>query len=76
MNKQGKEKYKMYSLRHKRTPGNLMSEPNLVCKETRSLRKGLILNRINRVLPTEQLPPPQITFQFIKRKCLRNLLII
>lgn len=35
-----------------------MSEPNLVCKETRRLRKGLMLNRIKGVVPTEQLPPP------------------
>jgi hypothetical protein len=34
--KQGqKEKYKMYSLRRKRVPGNLMLEPNPVLKEFR-----------------------------------------
>lgn len=46
MSKQGKKKCKMYNLKRKRGPGNLVSEPKLMLKEIRGLGGGLALVRI------------------------------
>ena len=40
----GKEKYKLYSVRRKRTSKNVMLEPVPVLKELKSLKKNLKLN--------------------------------
>jgi hypothetical protein len=46
MSKQGKKKRKLYSLKRKRGPGNLMLDPKLVLKEIRGLGGGLTFIRI------------------------------
>lgn len=44
--KQGKEKYKIYSLRRKGTPENVVVDSSLVLKEMRSFKKSLRLDQM------------------------------
>lgn len=46
ISKQGKKKYKMYSLWRKRESGTIMLEPNPGLKQIRSLKKSLIIKCI------------------------------
>lgn len=52
--KLGKKKYKIYGLKRKRTPENIILEPGPMLKEMRSLKKDLIQNRIKRDVPLQQ----------------------
>lgn len=61
-NKTGQKEIKMYTLRRKRTLGNVMLEPSLMLKGTRSLKKVLMLNEIERVVRSRQDPTPSTNF--------------
>lgn len=65
ISKQGKKKYKMYSLWRKRESGTIMLEPNPGLKQIRSLKKSLILNVLKEMVPPGQ-NPTQLSFQLVK----------
>lgn len=68
-------KYKMYSLRSYTAPGYLILEPRLVLKEIRKLRRCLILNGMKGGVTSGQ-DPTQLSFQLVKGKGLRNVLLL
>ena len=62
--KLSKEKYKMYSLRRKETPGSRLELKQ--SKEINRLKKSLMLNGMKGVLISWQ-DPTQLSFQLVKR---------
>lgn len=64
---QGKEKYKMYSLRRKREPRNEMLELSPVLKQMRSFESSPMLNEINGVVALGQ-DPIQLILRPMKGK--------